>query len=69
MESRHEGNYKIEQPKVMALKVTNLVDRYFSIRGEKSAALSEPMAINVPINPNVVTPLSNTFVAIKALNN
>ena len=58
-----------EKPKQNALAVTNLVERYFSIRGEKSAALSEPIAIMVPINPKVVTPLSKTLVAISALNN
>ena len=59
---------KIEIPKTIELAITNLVERYFSILGEKSAALSEPIAITVPINPNEVTPLSNTLVAIRALN-
>ncbi|CAB4613317.1 unannotated protein [freshwater metagenome] len=58
----------IQIPNTNALAITNFVERYFSIRGEKSAALSEPIAIMVPIRPKVVTPLSKTLVAMRALN-
>ena len=47
--------------------ITKRVDLYFSRRGEKSAALKDPIARTVPSRPNDAAPLLKVLVVISAL--